>query len=129
METTQLPAFLQRAIARLSRAFAPERMLLFGSYAKGSAHPGSDVDLLVIADLPGDPVAHLRRARQLVADCFPVVDVVFCTPEDVASAQTARSPFLLSVLESGVTVYRRTDVQSSSPPGDDGGYTTKTPTA
>jgi predicted nucleotidyltransferase len=126
MEMTQAPAFLQRAIERLSRAFAPERMVLFGSYAKGSAHPGSDVDLLLIADLPGDPVAQLRRARQLVADCFPVVDVVFCTPEDVANAPTARSPFLLSVLESGVTVYGRTDVRSSSPPGGDGDNATKT---
>jgi predicted nucleotidyltransferase len=126
MKTTQPPAFLQRALERLARAFAPERMVLFGSYAKGSAYPGSDVDLLVIADLPDDPVTHLRRARQLVADCFPVVDVVFCTPEDVANAPTARSPFLLSVLESGVTVYRRTDMPPSSPPAGNGGNATKT---
>ena len=108
MATTQPPDFLRTAIARLARAFAPERVVLFGSYAKGNAHPGSDVDLLVIADLTGDPVQHLRRARQLVADCFPVVDVVLCTPEDAANAATARSPFLQSVLERGVTVWSST---------------------
>ena len=109
MEPRQTLTFLHRPIERLARAFAPERIVLFGSYAKGTAHPGSDADLLVVADLEGDPAAHLRRARQLVADCFPVVDVVFCTPEDVARAQIAPSPFLLSVLESGVTVYQGTD--------------------
>ena len=109
------PAFLQRAIERLARAFAPERLVLFGSYAKGAARAGSDVDLLVIADLPGDPVAHLRRARQLVADLFPPVDVVFCTPEEVAHAATARSPFLQSVLESGITIYQRTNSLPTSP--------------
>lgn len=75
------PAFLYRPLARLVRAFAPERIVLFGSYAKGTAHPGSDVDLLVVAALVGDLVVHMRRARQLVADSFPPIDVVLCTPE------------------------------------------------
>jgi predicted nucleotidyltransferase len=107
MDSKQAPIFLCRTIARLVRAFAPERIVLFGSYAKETASPGSDVDLLVVADLEGDPAVHLRRARQLVADSFPLVDVVLCTPEDVVEAPTARSPFLLSALEIGITVYRR----------------------
>ena len=81
--------------------------MLFGSYAKGTARPGSDVDLLVIASLAGNPHFHQRRARQLAADCFPPVDVVFATPAEVAGAATARSPFLLSILGSGITIYRR----------------------
>ncbi len=107
MEPIQPPAFLSRVLERLVRSFAPGRIVIFGSYAKGTARPGSDVDLLVVADLEGDPVALQRRARQLVADSFPPVDVVLCTPEDVAEAHTARSPFLLSVLGSGITVYCR----------------------
>jgi predicted nucleotidyltransferase len=107
MQQVQPPAFISRVLERLVRNFAPERIVLFGSYAKGTARPGSDVDLLVIANLEGDPVVHLRRARQLVADSFPPVDVVLCTPEEVAEAHTARSPFLLSVLGSGITLYSR----------------------
>jgi predicted nucleotidyltransferase len=80
---------------------------LFGSYAKGKSHAQSDVDLLVVAELQADSGDHLRRARQLAADCFPPVDVVFATPDDVAHASTAASPFLSSILESGVTVYER----------------------
>jgi predicted nucleotidyltransferase len=104
---TSLPPLLDRTVERLIRAFAPERIMLFGSYAKGTNHPGSDIDLLVIANLEGDPAFHQRRASQLAADCFPRVDVVFCSTEDVAEAPTARSPFLLSILGSGVTVYSR----------------------
>jgi predicted nucleotidyltransferase len=89
------------------RAFAPERIILFGSYAKGTNHPESDVDLLIVADLEGNPAHHLRRARQLAADCFPSVDVVFATPEEVVGAATAASPFLLSILNRGVMVYCR----------------------
>jgi predicted nucleotidyltransferase len=98
---------LRGTLDRLVRAFAPERIVLFGSYAKGTAESGSDMDLLVVADIEGDPIVHLRRARQLVASSFPPVDIVLCTSEDVSEAASAKSPFLLSVLGSGVTVYSR----------------------
>jgi predicted nucleotidyltransferase len=98
---------LVRVIERFVRAFAPEAILLFGSYAKGTQRLASDVDLLVIAELSGSAVFHLRRAHQLAADCFPPVDVVFATPAEVAEADSAPSPFLQSILGSGKLVYCR----------------------
>jgi len=106
-KATEPPAFLRRVVARYVRAFAPQSIILFGSYAKGTNGPRSDVDVLVVADLCGDPIFHLRSARQLAADCFPPVDVVFATTEEIDSAATAKSPFLLSILERGVVLYRR----------------------
>ena len=38
-------------------ASAPDRIVLFGSYAKGPNHPGSDVDLLVVSDQADESVA------------------------------------------------------------------------
>lgn len=102
-----VPASLQNIIERLVRAFSPERIVLFGSYAKGTARAGSDIDLIVVANLAGDPLAHQRRARQLVAAAFPPIDIVLCSPEEVAEAHTARSPFLLSAFEKGITLYSR----------------------
>ncbi len=81
--------------------------MLFGSYAKGRAQLRQRCGLLVIANIGGNPGFHQRRARQLAADCFPPVDVVFATPAEVAEAATAKSPFLLSILGSGITVYTR----------------------
>ena len=101
----ETPAYLKLPVARLVRALAPQRIILFGSYAKGTAHPGSDVDLLVVAELPDDTGAALSRARQLTAGMFPPIDVVLCTPGEVNDANKARSPFLQSVLGSGVTIY------------------------
>lgn len=102
-----LPPLVQRTLQRLVRAFAPERIVLFGSYAKGTVHDRSDVDLLLIANVDGSPAFYQRRARDLAADCFPPVDVILATPSEVTAAATARSPFLLSVLGTGVTIYRR----------------------
>jgi predicted nucleotidyltransferase len=109
-----LPPLVERALERLIRAFAPERVILFGSYAKDAVQDNSDVDLLVIAEIDGNPHHVMRRARQLTADCFPRVDVVLATPADVAEASMARSPFLLSILGSGITLYIRPSAGSAS---------------
>ena len=105
MET--LPPLVQRTVHRLIAAFAPEEIVLFGSWAKGKRHAGSDVDLLVIAPLPGAVSANQRRARQLSSDCFPPVDVVLCTPAERDAAASSVSPFLASILETGKTIWRR----------------------
>jgi predicted nucleotidyltransferase len=109
-----LPPLVERTLQRLIRAFDPERIVLFGSYAKGSHHLHSDVDLLIVADLPGNPAIHSRRARQLAADSFPRIDVVFATPQEIASADSAKSPFLLSILGSGLVIYQRTQSRQRS---------------
>lgn len=104
---SDLPPLVQRTLARVIRAFAPERVILFGSYAKDRVHERSDVDLLVVAKVDGSRDFHQRRARQLTADCFPSIDIVLATPAELEAASTAKSPFLLSILTSGITVYAR----------------------
>ncbi len=101
-----LPPLVERTVKRLIHAFAPDQIVLFGSYAKGTQQNGSDVDLLVVANLHGPAAPHQRRARQLVADCFPPIDVILCTPSEVAGAADAPSPFLQSILETGRTIYQ-----------------------
>ena len=39
---------IQRMVNRVVKRFHPERVILFGSYARGDAGPDSDVDLLVV---------------------------------------------------------------------------------
>jgi uncharacterized protein len=107
-----LPPLVERTLARLIRAFAPERVMLFGSHAKGMATDRSDVDLLVIAQVEGNPALNQRKAKQLASDCFPRVDVIIATPEEVADAARARSPFLASILDSGITLYTRPSPES-----------------
>ena len=99
---------LLRIVNRYVTAFAPERIILFGSYAKGTNKQGSDMDLLIVTDIDFDFSAHLRRARQLAADCFPRVDVVFVSTEDVNKATLINNAFLLSAIDCGIIVYQST---------------------
>jgi predicted nucleotidyltransferase len=49
-------------VRRIVEQFQPEKIILFGSHACGSADPDSDVDLLVIMPFTG---SKLDKARQL----------------------------------------------------------------
>ncbi len=88
----------------LAQTRRPHRIILFGSRARNSAGPASDIDLLLIGDWIGEREQHLRTARLLVARSFPRVDIVLCTPDDL-NAQGSESLFFRSILETGKTLY------------------------
>lgn len=46
--------------------FQPEQVILFGSYANGKPTPDSDVDLLIVKDDSGSPVAEATRIRRAI---------------------------------------------------------------
>jgi uncharacterized protein len=107
IEIPRLPRLVERTVERLVAAFRPEVVVLFGSFVKGTFGPNSDIDLLVIANLPGDLDPYRRRARQLAAGCFPPVDIVLATPEELDESDSSYADFLTSVLGRGITIYRK----------------------
>lgn len=54
---------IKKAVAKISAQFNPQRIILFGSYARGTADDKSDVDLLVIC-----PLKKRRRTLMLEMD-------------------------------------------------------------
>ena len=73
---------IKRATERLVAGFHPDRVILFGSQARGTADERSDVDLLVVC-----PFSGRRRALMVAMDRalrglgFPR-DVIVLTPEE-----------------------------------------------
>jgi predicted nucleotidyltransferase len=53
---------LKEIVRRLVKTFAPERIYLFGSTARGDAGPDSDYDLLVV--VPDETPRERRRVRR-----------------------------------------------------------------
>ena len=71
-------------VKRIVRKFHPEKIILFGSQARGTAGPDSDVDLLVVMPVEGSAWEMGLEIRQ-VLHAFPVsLDVIVTRPEDVA---------------------------------------------
>ena len=100
-----LPPLVQRTLQRLIAAFAPERVILFGSYAKGTVRARATSTCSSSPTWTAARTCTSDAPASWPADCFPPVDVVIVTPAEVAEAWTAKSPFLLSILGSGVPIY------------------------
>jgi len=92
---------------RIVRGFRPDRIILFGSQARGDARADSDVDLLVV--LPS--VQHRRRAAARIHGLLAGIplgkDVIVATPDDLARLADLPGTILYPALREGRTIYVR----------------------
>jgi predicted nucleotidyltransferase len=98
---------LRAAVQCLVAQFAPLRILVFGSYARGEARPGSDLDLLVVLPHVEDKRATtIAMSRALAALHLPIPsDIVVTTPADIDRRGGVKGPVLYDALQEGVSVY------------------------
>ena len=98
-----LPVIKRRLVER----FGPERIIVFGSQARGDARPDSDIDLLVVMP-DGTPtrdlVASMRRA---LADVDVSKDIFVTTPEAAEAYTDVVGTLVEAAVREGVTVYAR----------------------
>jgi predicted nucleotidyltransferase len=98
---------LQEIVRRMLSVGTPNKIVLFGSRARGDARADSDLDLLIIeaSDLP----RHKRSSRYLrtLVDLFPAKDVVVWTPEEVEAWSEVPHAFITTTLREGKTLYAR----------------------
>jgi uncharacterized protein len=73
---------LDQVVQQIVRVLDPEKIILFGSWARGEAGPDSDVDLLVVADVPDPQGFRSVMAREAIGDIPYSMDLVVVTPEE-----------------------------------------------
>jgi len=69
-------------VSRIVEHFDPERIILFGSSARGDAGPDSDVDLLVVMPVRGSKREKQLEIRSLLHGIRLAKDIVVSRPED-----------------------------------------------
>ena len=97
-------ADLDHIIHKIIDNYQPEKIILFGSIAKGDSTETSDYDLLVIK-----PTAtpRLRRRAEVFKDItynIPI-DLIVLTPEEIQTLLNNKSLFIHEILEEGVVLY------------------------
>lgn len=97
--------FIQRIADQICEICDPERVILFGSYAKGQADVRSDVDLLVISASDSD-VIHTAEALNDLRYAYPVgIDFHCVTQAVIARSLAIRGSLYHSAMQSGVELY------------------------
>ncbi len=82
MNKRRLETLINHMVRRIVDGFNPERIILFGSAARGNVGPDSDVDLLVVMPVKG--LKHKKQVQIRVAlhDIRIPKDIIVTTPED-----------------------------------------------
>lgn len=89
---------------QVGKELCAERVILFGSYARGRTDEDSDVDILVIAPYRGKSVDTSVAIRLKLRPSFPM-DLLVRSPAQVKERLAAGDMFLQDIVEHGTVLY------------------------
>ena len=98
---------IQEMVRRLIDRFDPDQTILFGSHARGTAAPGSDVDLLVVMSVSGSKRDKQVEMRLALHDIHVPKDIIVATPEEVARRRDIVGTVIRPALREGKVLYAR----------------------
>ena len=92
-------------------AVDPEKIILFGSRARGDSQPDSDIDLLVVEREPFSPKRsrqeELRRIRRALWRIRTPIDVLVYSRDEIDEWWNSPNHLIGRALREGVTLYER----------------------
>ena len=98
---------IQDILKKLLTDYAPEKVILFGSYAYGTPRHDSDIDLLIIKETPERFIDRWVTVRRILSDpkrTIPMETLVL-TPQEVSRRLAIGDQFLAEILEKGEVLY------------------------
>jgi predicted nucleotidyltransferase len=98
-----LPEITRRILA----VSKPQKIVLFGSFARGDYDPDSDLDLLVILDEVESPRAESNRLRRALRGLLTPIDVVVASTQQVERHRETIGLIYRPALEEGKVIYER----------------------
>ena len=93
---------LKKAVDIIVQKLNPQKIILFGSRARGTNRPDSDYDIFVVLD-EKNPKARGVRSDLLRNKCFIPIDFIFASLSELNSD----SKVLENIKKEGVTLYER----------------------
>ena len=100
---------IQAYADEVARRFRPEKIILFGSHARGTARADSDLDFLIVEDGPFDAQRSRRgeitRLSNILFDYFIPMDFLVFTPQETDKWKNAKNHVIAHALREGRTLY------------------------
>src|SRR5260370_18088841 len=110
---------LANVIQRVVAAAKPDKIILFGSAARGQMGPNSDLDLLVIKSGKFDRGKLTTRIYRHLTGADAAVDIVVVTPEEVERYRDTHCLVICPALKEGKVIYAAEAPAAGRPAGMD----------
>ena len=95
---------LDEIVRRIVEVARPEKIILFGSAARGDMGPHSDVDLLIVKD-GVDALDVMGRIYRNLRGVGAAVDAIVVSPRDVERYRNSHAVVIKPALQEGKVVY------------------------
>ena len=95
---------LDNIIGRIVEVADPEKIILFGSAARGGMSCDSDIDLLIIKE-GADALDLMARIYRRLHGVGAAVDAIVVTPDDVERFKSSHALVIKPALQEGTVVY------------------------
>ncbi len=90
----------------IAEKYSPEKIILFGSLARGDTDEWSDLDLIIVKNT--DKRFIERLVDPILLEILPIrTDVFVYTPEEFERMQQNENPFIVSALENARILYEK----------------------
>ncbi|MCX6249221.1 MAG: nucleotidyltransferase domain-containing protein [Bacteroidetes bacterium] len=96
---------LDEIVKRIVEVYQPEKVILFGSYANGTAKETSDIDLLLVKQTDEVPVERAVTVRRSLRGFLFPMDILVYTPKEIENSSRNKFSFVSRVLKSGKILY------------------------
>jgi len=91
-------------VALLVKEYLPEKIILFGSFASGTVHEGSDLDLVIIKETPRRPIDRQVEVYGLVKPEVGI-DLFIYTPQEFKYLESIGFSLVKEIVAKGKVLY------------------------
>jgi predicted nucleotidyltransferase len=96
---------IESITAQIINKYRPEKIILFGSAARGQLGPGGDADFLIIKkETPLYGADRIRELSRIIERNIPL-DLLIYRPEEFENRLKLGDPFLKAILKEGKILY------------------------
>lgn len=106
---------LVQVVKQIVSRFDPERVIVFGSVARGDVHEDSDIDLMIVKETDRPFLKRIDDVLELLHVDVAVEPLVY-TPEELERLKREGRDFIEAILREGRVVYER-EAGSEPAPG------------
>lgn len=107
MTEAEIMRALDEMVQRIVGRFHPDRIILFGSHAKGISTDDSDLDLLIVMSVEGSRRGKANEIDLALADRTIPIDVIVVTPDQFERQRDMIGTIIREAVREGKTVYER----------------------